>query len=143
MARPLHALLQGIKNGRKAGNIGYIWQKPQQEAFKQLITAFTTAPILRYYNPAFPIRIKTDASDFALAAILSQLYPDGWHPIAFLSKKIINAKDNYPIYDKKLMAIVIAFRYWRYYLEGTINIEVWSDHKNLKKFISQTTINGR
>ena len=41
IARSLYALLRGIKNERKAGKIGYKWQKPQKQAFKQLITAFT------------------------------------------------------------------------------------------------------
>jgi len=113
-----------MKNGRKAGKIGHEWQKPQKEAFKELITAFTTAPILRYYDPALPIRIETDVSDFAFIAIISQLYLNGWHPITFLSRKFTNAEDNYPMYDKELMTIVVAFRYWRYYLKGTINIEV-------------------
>ena len=70
MARPLYAFFRGIKNGRKAGKIGYEWQKPQKKAFKQLINTFTTAPILQYYNPTLPIRIKIDASDFAFAAII-------------------------------------------------------------------------
>jgi len=77
IARPLHALLRGIKNGRKAGKIGHKWQKPQKEAFKKLITAFTIDLILRYYDPTFPIRIETDVSDFALAIIISQLYSNG------------------------------------------------------------------
>ena len=71
IARPSHLLLRGIKNGRKDGKIGHNWQKPQQEAFKQLISAFTIAPILWYYNPALPLCVETDASDFALAAIIS------------------------------------------------------------------------
>ena len=143
IAHSLHLLLRGMKNGRKAGNIGHEWQEPQQEAFERLITAFTTAPILRHYDPKLLSRVEADASDFALAAIISQLHPDGWHHIAFLSRKITDTESHYPVYDKELRAIVVAFRHWRHYLEGTINIQVWSDPENLTRFMAQTSINGR
>jgi len=42
---------------------------------------------LRHYYPTLPIRLETDASNAALAGILSQLFEDGWHPIAFFSQK--------------------------------------------------------
>ena len=47
------------------------------------------------------------------------------------------AKCNYEIYDKKLMAIVRAFKEWQPELEGLPEpINVISDHKNLKYFMS-------
>jgi hypothetical protein len=68
----------------------------------------------------------------AYAGILFQKWEDGWYPITYFSKKFSRAELNYPIYNKKLMAIIMSFRQWRYYLEGTPEIEVWSDHQNLK-----------
>jgi hypothetical protein len=41
------------------------------------------------------------------------------------------------------MVIVVSFRYWRYYLEGATGVEVYTDHENLKRFMSQTNLNGR
>ena len=79
----------------------------------------------------------------AYVGILSQKWEDGWHPIAYLSKKFSGAELNYPVYDKELMAIAMSFRQWRHYLEGAPEIEVWSDHQNLKQFMSQTHLNGR
>ena len=143
IARPLHQLLRGMKNGKKPGLIANNWQKPQQEAFEMLIDAFITAPVLRHYSHGRKIRLETDASSMAYAGILSQKWEDGWHPIAYLSKKFSGAELNYPVYDKELMAIVMSFRQWRHYLEGAPEIEVWSDHQNLKQFMSQTHLNGR
>jgi len=111
ITHPLHTLLRGMRNRRKAGKIGHEWQEPQKKAFKQLIIVFTIASILQYYNPTLPIRIKTNVNDFALATIISQLYPDSWHLIAFLLKKFTNIKDNYPIYNKELITIVIIFHH--------------------------------
>ena len=144
VARPLHALLNGLKNGRKPGVIAdKEWQVPQQKAFQQLIDAFISAPVLRHYDPALPMRLEADASSTACAGILSLKWEDGWHPIAYCSKKFSGSEVHYPIYDKELLAIVWSFKQWRHYLEGATNIEVWSDHENLKRFMSQTSLNGR
>ena len=42
-----------------------------QEAFNTLKEAFTTTPILAYYNPNLPSVLETDSSDFALGGIIS------------------------------------------------------------------------
>jgi hypothetical protein len=144
IARPLHNLLRGLKGGKKPGRIqDSEWRGPQQEAFQQLIDAFITAPVLRHYDPSLRMRLETDASSTACAGILSLLWEDGWHPIAYCSKKFSGAEVHYPIYDKELLAIVWSFKQWRHYMEGAPDIEVWSDHENLKRFMAQTTLNGR
>ncbi len=144
IARPLHDLMIGMKNGRKPGRIGAHWQEPQELAYNKLIDAFVTAPLLRHYDPTKPLRMETDASNYAMAGILSQPADDSkWHPIAYYSRKFSGAELQYPIYDKELMAIVMGFRHWRHYLEGTVDIEVHSDHENLSKFMAQTHLNGR
>jgi hypothetical protein len=144
IARPLHNLLRGLKNGKKPGLIAdNEWQAPQQKAFEQLIGAFITAPVLRHYDPSLPLRLETDASSTACAGILSLKWEDGWHPIAYCSKKFSGPEVHYPIHDKELLAIVWSFKQWRHYMEGAPGIEVWSDHENLKRFMSQTTLNGR
>jgi len=78
-------------------------------------------------------RLETDASENALASILSQLSEDGWHPIAYYPRKFSGAEMSNPIYDKELMAIVMSFRHWRHYLDGATETEVFSDQENLKK----------
>src|SRR5438045_931128 len=142
IARPLHHLLHGMKNGKKPGLIADCWQKPQQEAFEQLIDAFITAPVLWHYDPDRKLHMETDASGTACAGILSQKWKDRWHPIAYFSRKFSGPELNYPIYDKELLAIILGFHQWRHYLEGASEIEVWSDHQNLKQFMSQMMLNG-
>ena len=80
--------------------------------------------------------VETDASDYALAAILSIYTPDGEiHPVAFHSHSFNPAKLNYDTHDKELLAIFEAFKHWHQYLEGsTIPIDVVTDHKNLEYF---------
>ena len=80
--------------------------------------------------------VETDASDYALAAILSIYTPDGEiHPVAFHSRSFNPAELNYDTHNKKLLAIFEAFKHWCQYLEGsTIPIDVVTDHKNLEYF---------
>ena len=47
-----------------------------REAFNQLRQAFTEALILRHFDPKCHIRIKTDASGYAIGGVLSQLISD-------------------------------------------------------------------
>jgi RNase H-like domain found in reverse transcriptase len=56
-------------------------------AFETLKKAFTTASVLTHWVPDAPILLETDASDYALAVILSIVSPDDGqvHPIAFHS----------------------------------------------------------
>jgi len=48
------------------------WTETAQAAFDQLKQAFTTAPILLTFDPEKPITVETDASDYAIGAVLSQ-----------------------------------------------------------------------
>ena len=77
-----------------------------------------------------PIMVETDASDYALAAVLSIQTPDGdYHPVAFHSRIFKDAKTNYNVHDKELTAIYDAFKCWRHYLEGAgTPIDIVTDH---------------
>ena len=89
--------------------------------------------------------METDASHFALGAVLSQL-EDGekLHPLAFHSRKFSAVEINYKIHDKELLAIVDSFQEWRHLLEGaTHQVTVYTDHKNLEYFMSTHVLNRR
>ncbi|MBW0497756.1 hypothetical protein O181_037471 [Austropuccinia psidii MF-1] len=66
----------------------------------QLKEAFTTALILSHFYPYLPTIVETDASDYSLGAILSQVSDSGKHPIAFESRKLIPSELNYEIHYK-------------------------------------------
>ncbi|MBW0568844.1 hypothetical protein O181_108559 [Austropuccinia psidii MF-1] len=61
----------------------FIFNEEALSQFQSLKEAFTTAPIVSHFNPSLPINVKTDASDYALGAVLSQVNDSGKHPIAF------------------------------------------------------------
>jgi hypothetical protein len=81
-----------------------------RNAFNKLKKVFTSAPILSHFIPGAPIIIKTDASDYAVAAILSTVPPDRHvHPVAFHSRTLGISELNYNTHDKELLAIFEAF----------------------------------
>jgi hypothetical protein len=89
--------------------------------------------------------METDASDGVVGGVLSQKHTDGdWHPIAFFSKTMVDAKLNYPIYNKEMLAIILSFQHWRVELEGTLQvIEVFLDHKALEYFMTTKVLSAR
>ena len=57
-----------------------------RQSFNALKQAFTSTPVLTHWIPGKPLVVETDASDYALAAILSTQDDLGKiHPIAFHS----------------------------------------------------------
>jgi hypothetical protein len=123
----------------------FVWSPDCQKAFEELKEAFTSAPILRHFDPDRPIVVETDASDFVSGGVLSQPDEEGvLHPVAYFSKKHSPAECNYEIYDKELLAIVRAFEEWRPHLESAPeSIKVLTDHKNLEYFMTTKLLNRR
>ncbi|RMZ74716.1 hypothetical protein DV738_g5685, partial [Chaetothyriales sp. CBS 135597] len=122
----------------------------QREAFNELKRVFINAPLLRHYDPDAPVTLETDASGFAISAVISQQAADGgstgahWHPVAFFSRKLKEAEQNYETHDAELLAIVEGFRQFRYYLEGSPHpVRVRTDHQNLCYFMTTKELNGR
>jgi RNase H-like domain found in reverse transcriptase/Reverse transcriptase (RNA-dependent DNA polymerase) len=114
----------------------WLFTEECRESFNFLKKAFTSAPILSHWVPNRPLVMETDASDYALGAILSLFDEEGvLHPVAFHSRTFTGAKLNYDVHDKELLAIFEAFQRWRHYLEGSgSSIDVVTDHKNLEYF---------
>jgi hypothetical protein len=75
ITRPLNQMLKGMVNGRKPGRVKL--EGAAAEAFRTLRVAFTKAPILVHYDVDAPIKVETDASNFACSGILSQLQSTG------------------------------------------------------------------
>jgi hypothetical protein len=126
LARPLNNLTKK--------DASWTWNGSQRQAFQALKETFSRKPILAVWEPNRPTRLEVDASGYATGGVLLQkLEDDLWHPIAFRSQSMVEAEQNYEIYDKEMLAIIRALEDWRHYLEGlpqTFNII--SDHRNLE-----------
>jgi hypothetical protein len=126
-------------------NIPWNFNKSCKLAFLTLKQAFISALVLTHYKPGCLLVIETDASNYALAAILSQVKSNGEiHLVTYLSRTFSDTKLNYNTHDKELMAIYEAFKAWCHYLEGTeVPIDVVTDHKNLEYFCTTQILSRR
>ena len=114
-------------------------------AIKRLKELFTEAPILVCFDLEKKIVVETDASGFAIAAVISQ--PDGKNrlrPVAYYSRKMTPVETNYPIHDMELLAIVDAIKQWKVYLEGSkYPVDIFTDHLNLTHWSTSKELSKR
>ncbi|GJP40450.1 hypothetical protein CLOM_g132 [Closterium sp. NIES-68] len=139
---PQYAKLAAPLTNLLKKNTPYKWETKHQEAVEQLKQALTSAPVLILPDPERDYVIEADASDQAVGAVLMQDQGNGLQPIAYLSKKLHGAELNYPIHDKEALAIIIAFKAWRCYLEGR-RTTVYTDHCSLKYLKTQPNLSRR
>lgn len=97
------------------------------EAFEKLKTLIISHPILRYPNFEKKFTLTTDASNYAIGAVLSQ---EG-HPICFASRTLNNHERNYSATDKEFLAILWSVNYLRPYLYGR-KFQILTDHQPIK-----------
>lgn len=136
IAQPISSLLS------KA--MPFAWDKQQQQAFEALKHAVSKEPTLILPDTSRQYIVTTDASGYAVGAVLQQDHGQGLQPIAYLSKKMLAAEKNYPVHEQELLAIVVALRSWRHYLHGShFRIIVKSDHKSLQYFKTQPHLSAR
>ncbi|MBW0560512.1 hypothetical protein O181_100227 [Austropuccinia psidii MF-1] len=82
----------------------FIFTEEALSQFQVLKEAFTTSPILCHFNPSLPTIVETDASDYALGAVLSQVNDTGKNPISFDSCKLLPAELNMELMTKNSLA---------------------------------------
>jgi len=125
-------------------DVKYTWGPEQESAFVRIKEALLSSPILMMPDPEKPYTLETDASGFAIGAVLSQEDSTSeLRPIAFLSRKLQPAEINYPVHEQELLAIHTALMKWRHLLAGGPTVKVLTDNHALKFVLSQTSLNRR
>ncbi len=145
IATPLSSLLKGTLT------TPFEWSSEAESAFLALKSAVSSAPVLRHVDESRPFILTTDASNFAIGAVLSQDFgspgsPD-IHPVAFHSQKLHANELNWTVYEKELFSIIRATTVWRSYLISRQKFTVFTDHSALlsldKKPTSTLGMNAR
>ena len=106
-AYPLNQLLKKKKK--------WEWGQKKEESFQQIIKNVSEESKVRFYDPKLSLTIETDALDHITETTLLQ---EG-EPIAFMSKIMNQAEQNYGVTEKEMLVIIQAVKKWRKYLEET------------------------
>jgi hypothetical protein len=106
--------------------------------FCMLKDAFTSAPILTHWSPDTLMILETNASNYAIAGILSLCCSDEEiRPVTYFSQTLSAPELNYDTHDKELLTIHESFQTWCHYLNGSAApVDVVTDHKNLEDFVT-------
>lgn len=89
-------------------------------------TAWTT-----YIRPTLKKTVSTDSSQYAIGAVLKHNDATDTHPVAFDSRTLKTAEQNYAVHDQEILAILHKLRVWRPYLRDKPFL-VHSDNYHLK-----------
>lgn len=116
-------------NNLSRKGVPFEWSTDCQLAFDTLKGMLINPPILQYPNFSTNniFSLKTDASGFAIGAILSN---DDDKPIAYASRTLNKSERNYCTIEKELLAIVWAVKHFRPYLYGR-KFKIFTDHRPL------------
>ena len=120
---PLHALTASVSSQKSL----LFWTDSQLAAFDAAKTALASSVKLAHPDPADKLSLTTDASLFAVGAVLAG---SDDAPLAFFSKKLSAAEIKYSAFDRELLAVFLSIRHFRHMLEGRPFV-VWTDHKPL------------
>lgn len=134
VARPLSGLT-------KKGAV-WTWGPSQQHAFDTLKELLSSPPILRQADPNLPYTLRTDASCYALGAVLLQGEGTDERPIEYASRLLIPAETRYSTTEREALAVVWAVDKFRGYIEGA-RVTVATDHQALKWLLSLKSPTGR
>lgn len=131
---PLTDFLRGSTKKKDKSKV--VWTEIADLAFDNCVNSLVNATNLAFVSPDAPLVLKTDASNTAIGAALEQCENNNWRPIGFFSRKLSDPETRYSTYDRELLAIFSAIKYFKNVLEGRPFV-INSDHKPLKFAFSQ------
>ena len=111
------------------------WNKSMVEAFKDTKRALAGATLLTHPRHDAPTSLTTDASDYAIGAVLLNGI---MVPLAFFSKKLRTPERKYSSFDRERLALYLGIRHFRYFLERR-SFTVFTDHKPLTFSMSKVS----
>ncbi|KAF4532139.1 hypothetical protein B566_EDAN017008 [Ephemera danica] len=94
------------------------WTAEHDECITHVKDILSTAA-LTHYSTELPLLLACDASPYGVGAVISHIMPNGEErPIAFGSKTLKSAEQNYSHVDKEALAVVFGVRKFYPYLAG-------------------------
>ena len=133
---PLHKMLQvGKFDGRKGSKKKLAWTPEAEDAFSRLKERHLGQLRLFLVDPDKGFVLRTDASDYAVGAVLEQIRDNGSHvPVAFWSQILAEGqRRTWTARGKETYAIVCALRKWSGHI-GLQPLVVCTDHQSFQSW---------
>ena len=119
------------------------WTTSCNTAFMGLKRLLCSSPVLQCPDFSRPFILQTDASDWGVGGVLSQLDQEGLdHPVAYFSRKLLPRERRYATVEKECLAIKLAIQAFRVYLLGK-PFRIVTDHHALEWLDRLKTDNAR
>jgi hypothetical protein len=101
-------------------NVKFHWTEVQEQAFQRLKDKLCSEPVLAYPTADGFFILDTDASNYGIGAVLSQVQNVNEEPrvIAYASKTLSDSQKAYCTTWKELLAVVYFVKHFRRYLYG-------------------------
>ena len=109
-------------------NRPFLWGDDQQQAFETLKNRLVNYPVLAPPIEDGKYIVDTDASNFAMGAVLQQEQNGVNRVIAYASKTFDAAQVHYCTTRKELAAVIFALKEFRHYLLGGKRFLLRTDH---------------
>ena len=125
----------GKFDGRKGSKKKLAWTPEAEDAFNRLKERLLGQLGLFLVDPDKGFVLRTDASDYAVGAVLEQVRDDGTHvPVAFWSRILAEGqRRTWTAREKETYAIVCALRKWSGHI-GLQPVVVCTDHQSLQSW---------
>ena len=137
-ASHLFHLFEALKGPKDKKVKTLTWDENMQKSFDATKEALAAASLLHHPRPGAALALTTDASDKAIGGVLEQRGPNGWEPLAFYSSKLEPNQQQWPPYDRELLAAYKGTRHFRDWIEGRA-FTLYTDHQSLVPSIHKKT----
>lgn len=114
-----------------------MWTDDMTKAVRRLASELQKA-VLQIPLETDEFLLETDASDRAIAGVLSVKKDGKWVPVEFMSKKLGETQFRWPIREKEAYAIVHSLRKFDHFLRAR-PFTVHTDHQSLKWLMQAST----
>jgi hypothetical protein len=142
IASSLFDMLKRVRNKRSAQ---LIWSERTNHSYEELKSAIAESATLTVADGNRPFIVHTDASDYAIGAVLSQRDANGeLRPIGFMSQKLSDVEYRWSVYEKELYSVVAALKHWSMWLMHAKHpVEIHNDHASLRFLMNQPKLTAK
>ena len=121
----LTSIAHPLQNLQKK-DVPFTWAESQKTAFQKLKDAIAGSPTLAIYDHKKELTLENDASEYGIGSVLLQERK----PLAYASRTLSPAEQNYAQIEKELLAITFGLSKFHPFTFGR-PVQIITDHKPL------------